>query len=270
MDYYHIDAFTHHLFGGNPAGVVPLATWLPDAQMQRIAAENNLSETAFFAPEGDHYRIRWFTPTVEVDLCGHATLASAWVLFNALRCDSDSVQFDSASGRLTVHRDGDWLTLDFPARPPTPVARTASVDTVLKALGVTEPLYVGAARDLVVMLPDEAAVRALQPDFALLGTVRDWFAVTVTAPGAEADTDFVCRFFAPVQGLDEDPVTGSAFCTLIPLWAARLGRTALRARQVSARGGTLRCELLPDNRSPERVHISGQAVCYLHGRLNID
>lgn len=268
MDYYHIDAFTDQLFGGNPAGVVPLAAWLPDAQMQRIAAENNLSETAFFAPEQDHYRIRWFTPAVEVDLCGHATLAAAWVLFNALGHAGDSVRFASASGELTVVRDGDWLTLDFPARPPEPVAHSNSVATVLKALGASaDPLYVGAARDLVVLLPDEACVRALQPDFALLATVPDWFAVTVTAPGTESD--FVCRFFAPRQGLNEDPVTGSAFCTLIPLWAGRLGRRQLEARQISARGGAVRCAVSAEDHPAKRVHISGQAVCYLRGQLNV-
>lgn len=269
MDYYHVDAFTHQLFGGNPAGVVPLAAWLPDAQMQRIAAENNLSETAFFVPEDDHYRIRWFTPTVEVDLCGHATLAAAWVLFNALGHAGDSVRFASASGALTVRRDDAWLMLDFPARPPEPVARGKSVDTVLKALGTTtQPLYIGAARDLVVVLPDEASVQALQPDFALLATVPDWFAVTVTAPGTGCD--FVCRFFAPRQGINEDPVTGSAFCTLIPLWAERLGRTQLAARQISARGGTVRCALSAEGNPAKRVHISGQAVCYLRGQLNVD
>jgi PhzF family phenazine biosynthesis protein len=250
---YQIDAFASRPFAGNPAAVVPLTAWLPDDLMQAIAGENNLSETAFFAPEGDGHRIRWFTPACEVDLCGHATLASAFVLFTELEPRRSTVTFQSRSGPLSVSRKGDLLVLDFPSRPPVPAL---PMPGLAEALGAV-PLEVWRSRDVLVVLDSEASVRSLSPDMTALG-LFDEFAIIVTAPGQEAD--FVSRFFAPCQGVPEDPVTGSAHATLVPFWAERLGRTSLRALQVSARGGELFCEAKGD-----RVAISGKAVKVLEG-----
>jgi PhzF family phenazine biosynthesis protein len=254
---YQVDAFTDKLFGGNPAAVVPLQQWLPDAWMQSIAAENNLAETAFVIPGKDMSQLRWFTPAVEVDLCGHATLATGHVLFRHIYPEAQSLRFDTRSGVLTVSRDKDMLSLDFPARPGKPVA---VAEELAAALGA-RPRETYLARDLLAVFDSEAEVRALRPDFARLAAL-DTFAVIVSAPGDEVD--FVSRFFAPRAGLPEDPVTGSAHCTLMPYWAARLGRNTLRARQVSARVGELECELRGD-----RVAIAGRSVEYLRGEISL-
>jgi len=254
---YQVDAFSGRVFGGNPAAVCPLETWLSDEQMQSIARENNLSETAFFLPEGDGYRLRWFTPGVEVDLCGHATLATAHVIFRHISPELSRVSFQTRSGQLIVTRNGDRLTMDFPSRPPGPVEVHPQL---VPALGA-EPWQVLGARDYLVVYESEEQVRALQPDMAKLMDV-DRFAVIVTAPGG--DCDFVSRFFAPSKGVPEDPVTGSAHCTLIPYWSRRLGKKQLFARQASARGGELWCE-----DCGERVHISGEAAEFLQGTITL-
>jgi predicted PhzF superfamily epimerase YddE/YHI9 len=255
---YQVDAFADRLFAGNPAAVCPLEAWLPDETMQAIGAENNLSETAFLVPEGEGYRLRWFTPKVEVDLCGHATLASASVVFTHLRRDWDRVVFHTLSGRLEVARDGDLLVLDFPARPP----RLCDVPDELVTALVTEPDAVLLAHEYMAVYPDEQTVRSLVPDMPRLAAVTREFGVIVTAPGE--DCDFVSRFFAPAVGISEDPVTGSAHCALTPYWAERLGKRKLHARQVSARGGELWCEDRGD-----RVAIAGRAVPYLEGTIEV-
>ena len=255
---YQVDAFTREVFSGNPAAVCPLERWLPEATMQSIAAENNLSETAFFAREGDGYRLRWFTPAVEVDLCGHATLASAWVLFNKLGHADDSVTFHTLSGKLEVARQGDLLVMDFPARPANPVEPCAGL---LEALGGT-PEAVLAARDHLVVYATAAEVRELKPDMARLQGA-DSYAAIATAPG-EGDYDCVSRFFAPAQGVPEDPVTGSAHCTIVPYWAERLGKSTIRAYQASSRGGELLCEM-----HGERITIAGHCAFYMQGKIEI-
>jgi PhzF family phenazine biosynthesis protein len=254
---YTLDAFTSHVFGGNPAAVCPLAEWLDDATMQSIAAENNLSETAFFVPDGDGYHIRWFTPTCEVELCGHATLASSYVIFNHIAPGKNEISFRALAGSLRVTRDGELLSLDFPSRPPESI--DAPVD-IVAALGVP-PDEMWKARDHLAVFSHEDVVRTLNPDMARLARV-DMYALIVTAPGK--DCDFVSRFFAPGRGIDEDPVTGSAHCTLIPYWARRLGKTKLHARQVSKRGGELFCEL-----SGDRVTISGRVALYSEGTIHV-
>lgn len=254
---YQIDAFASRLFQGNPAAVCPLENWLPDEMLQAIAAENNLSETAFFVPENAGYRLRWFTPSVEVDLCGHATLASAYLILTRLAPHADRVEFETRSGKLSVERDGDRLRMDFPSRPPE---RCEPHPFLVQALG-RAPKEVLCSRDYVAVYGSEEEVTSLRPDMELLTRV-DRFAVIVTAPGAEVD--FVSRFFAPSKGVPEDPVTGSAHSTLIPFWAKRLGKTTLRARQVSKRGGELWCQ----DRG-ERVSISGHAVLFLEGSIHL-
>ena len=257
LSLYQVDAFTSRVFGGNPAAVVPLSSWLDDATLQAIAAENNLSETAFFVGGSGRYAIRWLTPQTEVDLCGHATLASAFVIFTRLEPGTDAVEFSSKGGTLRVTRAGDLLALDFPSRPARPVDLAGALQAALGA----RPKEVWAARDLMAVYETEDEVRELKPDLPLLSAF-DSFAVLVTAPGREAD--FVSRFFAPRQGVPEDPVTGSAHCTLVPYWAKRLGKSTLYARQVSARGGELFCEDKGD-----RVSIAGRAVMYLEGTVEI-
>ncbi len=256
---YWIDAFTDRVFSGNPAGVVPLDSWLDATTMQRIAFENGLAETAFIVRTGAaRNHIRWFTPTVEVDLCGHATLASAFVLFNHLGETGDVVTFHSQSGPLPVaRREHGILELDFPSRPAQPIHPSSSLTA---ALG-SSPLYVGQARDTLCVFARAADVLALKPDFAALARI-DTFAVIATAPGG--DCDFVCRFFAPLAGINEDPVTGSAYCTLVPYWAEKLGKTKLHARQISTRGGEIFCE-----QRDERVGIGGHCVQYLRGEIEI-
>jgi PhzF family phenazine biosynthesis protein len=256
---YQIDAFADGPFTGNPAAVCPLEAWLPEDVMQAIAAENNLSETAFFVPEGEGYRLRWFTPATEVDLCGHATLASGYVVFRWLNPGLRRVTFETQqAGRLTVARDGDLLALDFPSRPPEPQAMP---EALVAALG-RRPASLLSARDYLAVYETAAEIAAIDPDFSAL-TELDRFAVIVTAPGTDG-VDFVSRFFAPARGVDEDPVTGSSHCTLIPYWAMRLGKTRLTARQLSRRGGALSCALDGD-----RVTIAGRALPYLEGMITV-
>ncbi len=259
LDIYQVDAFATEVFRGNPAAVIPLERWLPDSLMQAIAAENNLSETAFLVPEGPDWGLRWFTPAVEVDLCGHATLASAWVLFNRRGVTAPAVTFKTRSGALTVRPAAlGRLTMDFPSRPGEPVAAPAAL---VPALGAA-PREVLAARDYLVVYDDAAVVRALSPDFAALAAL-DRFGIIATAPGDDGH-DCVSRFFAPGEGIDEDPVTGSAHCTVAPYWAARLGKTAIRAYQASARGGILDCTVVGD-----RVTLTGDCAFYLEGKINV-
>ena len=255
---YQVDAFTQRLFGGNPAAVVLLDAWLPDRMLAAIAAENNLAETAFVIPRPDASPLRWFTPAVEVDLCGHATLAAADVLFRYRYPSLARLAFSTKSGELVVTREGALLKMDFPARPGKPIAVT---DALAAALGV-RPREAHMARDLLAIFGSESEVRALRPDFARVASL-DAFAVIVSAPG---DTvDFVSRFFAPAAGIPEDPVTGSSHCTLAPYWAARLGKNQLTAKQLSARGGDLLCELRGD-----RVVIAGHVVEYLRGEIETE
>ncbi|MBI4904902.1 MAG: PhzF family phenazine biosynthesis protein [Acidobacteria bacterium] len=254
---YQVDAFSDRPFRGNPAAICPLESWLPDETLQAIAAENNLSETAYFVADGDAFQLRWFTPAVEVDLCGHATLASAHVLWMHLGQSSDKLNFDTKSGRLSVTREGPLMALDFPSRPPEP----CEVDeNLVPALGL-QPLQVLGARDYLVVYATEDEVRGLRPEMSRLAQI-DRFATIVTAPGE--DCDFVSRFFAPAKGVPEDPVTGSAHTTLIPYWSRRLKKAKLHARQISARGGELFCE----DRG-ERVSIAGKAVTFLVGAIEV-
>lgn len=255
---YQLDAFSGCVFAGNPAAVCPLEQWLPDETLQAIAAENNLAETAYFVPDGDRFHLRWFTPKVEVDLCGHATLASAYVILNQLEPSRQDVVFLTKSGELIVRRDGHRLALDFPARPPAPCDVHPGL---IEALGAKPQIVLGA-RDYLAVYETEDEVRALKPDMRGL-TEIDRFAVIVTAPGR--NSDFVSRFFAPGKGVPEDPVTGSAHCTLIPYWAERLGKNNLHAFQVSERGGELWCE-----QQGARVRISGEVAPYLEGFIHVN
>ncbi|MGZ8264090.1 MAG: PhzF family phenazine biosynthesis protein [Burkholderiales bacterium] len=236
---YQLDAFTTRLFGGNPAAVVLLDRWLPNATLGAIAAENNLAETAFVIPDAVSSHLRWFTPTVEVDLCGHATLAAADVLFRYVFPTLDHVSFATRSGKLTVTRDGSLLKMDFPSRPGQ---RVEVSDALVAALGA-RPRDAYLARDLLAIFDSESQVRALQPDFERIAAL-DAFAVIVSAAGETVD--FVSRFFAPGAGIPEDPVTGSSHCTLTPYWAERLQKQQLSAKQLSARTGDLICELRGD------------------------
>jgi len=255
---YQVDAFTRRLFGGNPAAVVLLDAWLADSVLAAIAAENNLAETAFVIPRPDVSPLRWFTPTVEMDLCGHATLAAADVLFRYRFASLERLVFSTRSGELAVTRDGALLKMDFPARPGKPIAVT---DALISALGA-RPREAHMARDLLAIFDSESEVRSLHPDFQRIASL-DAMAVIVSAPG---DTvDFVSRFFAPGAGVPEDPVTGSSHCTLVPYWAARLAKDKLSAQQVSLRGGDLLCELRGD-----RVVIAGHAVEYLRGEIETE
>ena len=252
---YIVNAFTDSTFGGNPAAVCPLQQWLPDTVMQQIAAQHNLSETAFFVRAADGFHIRWFTPTVEVSLCGHATLASAFVLFDQLGFAAREIVFQSKSGPLQVTLDDHRLTLNFPAQPPRAIPYIDNIESTLGALPVAQL----AGEDVLFVLQSEAEVAALTPDFAAL---KQWpyRGVIVTAPGEEVD--FVCRFFAPAAGINEDPVTGSAYTKLIPYWSERLAKSELSARQISARGGDILCAMVQD-----RVLISGSAVLYAKGDI---
>ena len=256
---YQIDAFTSERFRGNPAAVCPLEEWLPNELMQKIAAENNLSETAFFVRQADSYQLRWFTPATEVDLCGHATLASAYVISHILKPRLRRIAFTSNSGPLAVEVDGELIRLDFPVDPPRPVDSPPGLQ---QALGI-EPREVLASRIkyLLLVLASEAEVRGLSPDMAALARLEH-NGVIATAPGAECD--FVSRFFAPRLGVPEDPVTGSAHCVLVPYWAARLGKNKLHARQLSPRGGELFCEA-----HGARVWMAGRAVQYLEGFIDL-
>lgn len=255
---YQVDAFAERLFSGNPAAVCPLPAWIDAELMQRIASENNLSETAFFVWSGQTCELRWFTPAREVDLCGHATLASAFVIFTQLRPELQIVEFQTRSGPLTVRRHPSGLEMDFPARPPLPCEIPADLN---EALGVI-PIAVLGGEDLFVVLGSEEQVLALQPDFRRLKNMP-FRGVVVTARGNS--TDFVSRFFAPAAGIDEDPVTGSAHCALAPYWAEQLRRRELTGRQLSQRGGVVGCEVLGD-----RVLLRGRCVPYLSGTIEIE
>jgi PhzF family phenazine biosynthesis protein len=255
---YQVDAFASSLFKGNPAAVCPLEEWLDDEILQNIALENNLSETAFFVDEPTGLHLRWFTPGAEVDLCGHATLATGHVLFDEMGLEDGAIDFKSRSGTLTVTKSGDQLILDFPADQPTQVSHA---DHIGEALGATSYLVYKGKTDYLVILENEAAVASLRPDFKALIEL-DVRGVIASAPGDSVD--FVSRFFAPVVGVDEDPVTGSAHTLMTPYWAKRLGKTKMSARQISSRVGELGVELTGD-----RVKISGKAVTYLRGIIEI-
>ena len=257
---YQVDAFTSEVFRGNPAAVCPLEEWIDDAKMQAIAAENNLSETAFFVKEGDRFHIRWFTPETEVKLCGHATLASSYVIFNELKHEGQVIRFHSArSGELSVTKNGDKLVLDFPAYPVTEIENLPEL-----ASAEDSPLQSWETQGnmLMMRLENEDAVRTLEPDMQRLAELP-YDEIIVTAKGDTAD--FVSRTFAPRIGIPEDPVTGSNHCSLIPYWAGELGKTTLFARQLSKRGGELYCELAGD-----RVKIGGHATLYMKGEVIID
>ena len=257
LNIYQIDAFAEKSFEGNPAAVVPLQEWLSDNTMQSIAEENNLTETAFFVPTEDGYHIRWFTPTNEVKLCGHATLASAYVLFNILDHQQDKIVFDSLSGTLTVKHSGELLTLDFPVQVP----KSCEIyPELINGLGHT-PKECLANDDILAVFETEEEIHNISPNFESLKKLP-LRGVIATAPSK--DYDFIVRFFAPKYGINEDPVTGSAYTQLLPYWSNRLNKTVLTAKQVSPRGGILQCEL-----SGNRVLISGMAVKYLEGQIEI-
>jgi PhzF family phenazine biosynthesis protein len=257
IEIYQIDAFCKELFSGNPAAVCPLASWPADTLMQQIAAENNLAETAFYVAEGDHFRIRWFTPTVEVDLCGHATLATAHVLFHHKGFTGDTVRLASRSGELRVKKEGDRLTLDFPADTLTPIPVTEEMYKWFDKR--PEEAYKGKT-DYMLVFGSQADIANIQPNMPLLEKLTEARGVIVTAKG---DTvDFVSRFFGPQSGVPEDPVTGSAHTTLTPYWSKRLGKKGLTAQQLSARKGYLRCK-----DAGTRIEISGLAKTYLVGRV---
>ncbi len=257
LSLYQIDAFASKLFEGNPAAVCPLDEWLPDDTMQAIAAENNLSETAFFVPTGSGFHIRWFTPVSEVDLCGHATLASAYVLFDILNCQNDRIEFKSKSGLLAVTRENEWLVMDFPAQPPEP----CEVPREIAAAFAASPAECLKSEDYMVVFEREADIKSAAPDFELLKKL-DLRGVIITAKSDRYD--FVARFFAPQYGIPEDPVTGSAYTQLTPYWASKTGKKKFRAKQLSPRGGELTCELRND-----RVLIAGKAIKYMEGKIYI-
>ena len=255
---YQADAFTNALFGGNPAAVCPLDRWLSDELLQAIAAENNLSETAFIVPKGKDYHIRWFTPTTEVDLCGHATLASAHILYTHLGETAATLHFESRSGQLSVSLDGELYIMDFPVDMLEPTL----APTVLKKALAIEPEDVFVGRDdYLIVVDSQKTVEALEPDFRMLKQVKSR-GVIVTAPGEKVD--FVSRCFFPNAGIDEDPVTGSAHTSMTPYWAERLSKQSLSASQLSKRGGHLHCTMLGD-----RVAIAGQAVTFMEGKIFI-
>jgi len=253
---FQIDAFTNQAFSGNPAAVCPLDYWLSDEQMQQIAGENNLPETAFFVNRGDFYQIRWFTPQTEVDLCGHATLASAWVIMNKIQPEVEEIKFGSRGGELIVRREKDYFMMDFPVHHAEPCNPP---NNLIKALG-QNPVEILASNYYLAVFKTENEIRNLKPYMTLLKEL-DRIGVIVSAPGDKVD--FVSRFFAPALGIPEDPVTGSAHCTLIPYWAEKLGKTRMIAKQVSCRGGDLLCEDKKDF-----VVIGGQARLYMEGRIN--
>lgn len=258
LDLYQVDAFADGVFSGNPAAVVPLYEWLSDELMQSIATENNLSETAFFVRKGEYFELRWFTPESEVNLCGHATLASAHVIYTYLDYEDPAVVFETKSGRLFVDREDDLYSMDFPAWDVREIQVT---ERVTKALGARPAeLYMGE-RDMMAVFESDEDVRTLRPDFRLVSQL-DGMCMICTAPGL--DYDFVSRTFVPEEGIPEDPVTGSAHCTLVPFWAERLGKTEFHAYQASKRGGVIDCQHLG-----ERVKISGKAVTYMKGTITL-
>lgn len=252
---YQVDAFANRVFEGNPAAVCPLERWLDDALLQAIAEENNLSETAFFVPSENGFQLRWFTPVKEIDLCGHATLAAAHVIFEILGHTKQIITFETRSGGLFVKKKGQQLEMNFPACPPTPCKIS---ETLVQGLG-QRPIEVLAADDYLAVFDSETTIRAITPNYALLGQL-DLRGIIVTAPGT--DVDFVSRFFAPKFGIPEDPVTGSAHCELAPYWANKLGKNILNAKQISKRGGNLTCELKAD-----RVFLLGSAVTFMEAEI---
>ena len=258
MTLYQIDAFTNRAFGGNPAAVIPLEKWIDDELMQNIAMENNVSETVFFVKNGDEFDIRWFTPVVEMNLCGHATLASAWALYNILGYDKTNIVFNSKSGKLVIEKKNDMLLMDFPSWKPERL--TEYPDELQKALGIKEIVGVYKNRDLLVELNNEKDVKSALPDFTMLKKMD--VKVIITAPGKEVD--FVSRFFAPSVGVNEDPVTGSAHSQLIPFWSEKLGKSQMQARQLSKRGGEIWCE-----QKNGRVLMGGNCVFYMKGEVSI-
>ena len=260
MRIFQVDAFTDTVFKGNPAAVIPLQEWPDDRTLQQIAAENNLSETAYFFENKDgSYQLRWFTPETEVDLCGHATLASAHILFEQLNHQKKEITFHTKSGKLTVQKRDDMYIMDFPSNPPKPVP----VPKLLpEAIGII-PIYTGVNIDMLVLVQSEQDVRDIKPDMPLLKKM-EVRGVIVTAPADEPQTDFVSRFFAPAVGVPEDPVTGSAHTVLTPFWAKRLGKNELRGMQISTRGGDLICI-----QKEGRVEIGGKAVTYMAGEITI-
>jgi PhzF family phenazine biosynthesis protein len=256
---YQADAFTNKVFGGNPAAVCPLEKWLPDEVMQKIANENNLAETAFYVKEGDNYRLRWFTPVYEVDLCGHATLATAFVMFGVFKYDKPEIKFNTRSGILSVKKDGDLLKMNFPKDEMTKVETPAALVEGIKQT----PLETWKGKtDYMAVLPSQKNVEMLAPDFGILKTLEGMRGVICTAKGDEVD--FVSRCFFPAYGIDEDPVTGSAHTTMTPYWAEKLNKKKMTAQQISKRRGDLICELVGD-----RVEISGQARLYLKGEIEV-
>lgn len=256
---YQVDAFTSKLFKGNPAAICILQEWLPDYIMQNIATENNLAETSFLVKTNNEYQLRWFTPKVEIDLCGHATLATAKIVFDYLDPSLKIVSFNTKSGSLSVSKENDMLTMDFPARKPHIVNEPVNL---ISALGL-KPQEILIARDLLAVYQSEEEIKSLQPDMAKLMSVKEGFGIIVTAKGNQSD--FVSRFFAPKAGIPEDPVTGSAHCTLIPYWSERLKKRKLHAIQLSEREGELFCEFNDD-----RVKMSGKAILYLKGEIIVD
>ncbi len=257
---YQIDAFTSEVFKGNPAAVVPLETWLPDALLQNIALENNLSETAFIVPVENGFHLRWFTPADEVALCGHATLATAYYLFEIAGYDQNPVRFETLSGDLFVHKTKNGFRLDFPVWTFEEIENDPRVTRALQGL----PYKLFKGTDWMAVLEDERAVKNLSPDMDAIRSIHELRGLIVTARGAGAETDFVSRYFAPELDVPEDPVTGSAHCMLTPYWAEQLGKRILNARQISRRGGEILCELKDD-----RVLMSGQAALYMQGTIYV-
>jgi PhzF family phenazine biosynthesis protein len=259
LSIYQVDAFAENVFSGNPAAIIPLENWIDEALMQKIAMENNLSETAFIVKEDEVYQIRWFTPENEVDLCGHATLASAYVIKNFIEPHIAEIEFSTQKvGELKASAKEGMYTLDFPARIPEPCSVP---EDLLKSLGTSIAVEILKSRDYFVVLPDEEAVKNIEPDFLLMQQL-DTFGVIVTAKGQSADV--VSRCFYPGAGINEDPVTGSAHCNIVPYWAQKLGKTKLHCKQLSKRGGSLDCELAGD-----RVLMTGKCVLFLQGEIDI-
>lgn len=257
---YQIDAFAATPFSGNPAAVMPLSTFLDDATLQSVAAENNLAETAFIVRDGDDYRLRWFTPAVEVPLCGHATLASSWVVMERLEPGRSTVSFHTKSGELVVRRNGDGFVMDFPVRTVTPIETPPGLAAALRS----QPMEVfHDGFNFVAILDSAKTVRELEPNFAAIKALDSIAGVIVTAAGDE-DYDCVSRYFAPQKGIDEDPVTGGAHCALAPLWTARLGKSEINAYQASTRGGAMRCRM-----RGERVELEGTCIFYMQGEAEI-
>lgn len=255
MDYYVVDAFTDKLFGGNPACICISEKLLPDEIMQKIAFENNLSETAFIYKSGENYNLRWFTPSFEIDLCGHATLAAAFILFNHIECNLDKIDFETVSGILSVTRKENLYEMTFPKR----IAQNIMPQPDIVKLLDFEPLELYSERDLYVIMSDEEEVKNYIPDYIKLKELNSWLGIVITAKGN--NVDFVSRYFCP-ELMAEDPVTGSAYSTLVPIWSNKLGKNRLLAKQLSQRGGTLYCECCSNN-----IKISGNAVIYSKGSI---